>query len=86
MSSEDAGVVVLRLPEGQGQPFPFAAQVEVPAHAGRVALLNARVDVAIAAWCDHNDWTIGPVTYSTEHDEDGVRRRVGRFQVLGLAS
>ena len=85
MSSEDAGIVVLRLPGGQGQAFPFDAQVEIPASAGRVAVLNERVDVAVARWVQHNDWRVGPTVYSTEVDEDGVRRRVGRFKVLGLA-
>lgn len=84
MSSEDASVVMLRLPEGQGQPFPFPAQVEVPASAGKQAVLNARVDDAVRRWCEQNDWTHDRVVYSTEVDEDGVKRRIGRFTVTGF--
>ncbi len=84
MSSEDAGVVMLRLPDGQGQPFPFRAQVEVPATAGKVAVLDARVDEALARWCEYNDWALpGKVERTTEVDEAGDRRRVGRFTVTG---
>lgn len=85
MSSEDANVVILRFPNGRPSDYPFDAQVEVPAHVGRVSQLNRRVDEAITSWVQHNDWRVGSVIYSTEVDEDGVRRRIGRFKVLGVS-
>lgn len=83
MSSEDAGVVMFYLPQGVGEEPPFPARVGVPATAGKRAVLDARVDAEIARWTEREDWAIGRVTYSTEPDEDGVRRRFGTFTVTG---